>query len=101
MLEGVPESGSIPKQGGEGVSDRSRKEDFNAPVKLVVKKEPKGKEKLFSEEPIVDNSEDEEELATHEHKKRKVREAELDEHQQIIREIEEKERAEKEAQATI
>ncbi|CAI9282029.1 unnamed protein product [Lactuca saligna] len=60
-LEGVPESGSIPKQGGEGVP-HSKNKNTKPSVKQTVKSEsePKGKEKLFSEESIVDNSEDEE-----------------------------------------
>ncbi|CAH1413342.1 unnamed protein product [Lactuca virosa] len=93
-LEGVSDQGLNQKQGGEGVSSGSRKEEPKASVNPVVKKEPKLKEKLFSEEPIIDNEEeevpDEEEL-----KRRKVREAKLDEHQRIIQEAEEKERAEK------
>ncbi|CAH1453517.1 unnamed protein product [Lactuca virosa] len=99
-LEGVSDQSFNQKQGGEGVSGGSRKEEPKAPVKPVFKQEPKGKEKLFSEEPIVDNSEDEEELDENELKKQKAREDALHEHQRIIREAEEKERAEKEAQAT-
>ena len=47
--EGVPESSSILKQGGESVS-QSKKEDPKPSVKHTVKSEyePKGKEKLFS-----------------------------------------------------
>ena len=56
----------------------------------VSKQEPKGKEKLFGGEPIIDNSEDEEELDENELKNRKAREVELDKHQRIIREADEK-----------
>ncbi|CAH1440253.1 unnamed protein product [Lactuca virosa] len=101
MLEGVSDQTFNQKQGGEGVSGGSRKEEPKAPVKPVVKQEPKGKEKLFNEKPLIYNSEDEEELDENELKKRKAREVELDEHQRIIREAKEKERAEKEAQATL
>ncbi|CAI9293042.1 unnamed protein product [Lactuca saligna] len=59
--------------------------------------EPKGKEKLISEEPIIDNSEDEE-LEEHELKRRKDRGAQMDEHQRIIREANKKEIFEREAQ---
>ncbi|CAI9290321.1 unnamed protein product [Lactuca saligna] len=72
-LEGVPESSSIPKQRGEGVT-QSKKEDPKPSAKPTVKSEnePKGKEKIFSEEPIIDNSEDEE-LDENELKRRKDR----------------------------
>ncbi|CAI9282873.1 unnamed protein product [Lactuca saligna] len=50
--------------------------------KVKIEPEPKGKEKLFSYEPIIDDSE-EEELDEEELKRRKAREAELDEHQRI------------------
>ena len=68
----------------------SAKTDLKAPAKPAVKKEPepKGKKKLFSEDPIIDNSEDEE-LDEDEFKRRKACEAEMDEHQRIIREAEE------------
>ncbi|CAI9272921.1 unnamed protein product [Lactuca saligna] len=62
----------------------------------VNKTESKGKEKLFSSDPIIDNKE-EEELYEAELKRRKAREAEMDEHQCIIRKAEAKEKAEKEA----
>ncbi|CAH1453206.1 unnamed protein product [Lactuca virosa] len=62
-LEGVSDQSFNQKQGGEGVYGWSRKEEPKAPVKPIFKQEPKGMEKLFSEEPIVDNSEDEEERA--------------------------------------
>ncbi|CAI9279832.1 unnamed protein product [Lactuca saligna] len=80
---------------GEGVS---RKDEPKALAKPIVKKEsePKGKEKVFVEEPIVDNC-DEEELDEDELKRRKDHEAELDEHQRIIREAKEKQKAENEA----
>ena len=80
-LEGVPKPGSIWKQRGEGVSQS--KKNPKPSVKHIVKIEslPKGKGKLFSEEPIIDNSEDEE-PDENELKRRKEREAEMDEHQQ-------------------
>ncbi|CAI9294289.1 unnamed protein product [Lactuca saligna] len=58
-------------------------------AKLIVKgeSEPKGKEKLFSKEPTIDHSEDEE-PDENEHKRRKAREAEMDEHQRIVLEDE-------------
>ncbi|CAI9285091.1 unnamed protein product [Lactuca saligna] len=56
---------------------------------------------MFNEEPIIDDSEDEEELDEDELKKRKAREADLDEHKRIIREAKQKERVEKEAQGTL
>lgn len=64
-----------------------------------VASDSKGKEKLFNEEPIFDNSEDEE-LDEHEMKRRNERAAQLNEHQRIICEAEEKEKAEREAQVT-
>ncbi|CAI9288681.1 unnamed protein product [Lactuca saligna] len=90
-LEGVLESSSILKQGG----DQPKK----TVVKLIVKSEsePKYKSNLFSEAPNVDNSEDED-IDEDELKKRKAREAKLDEHQRIVRKAEAKEKAEKEAQ---
>ncbi|CAH1423775.1 unnamed protein product [Lactuca virosa] len=99
-LEGVSDKSFHPKQGRESVAGGSRKEGPKAPVKPIVKNEPKGKEKLFRDDPII-NNEDEEEPTEEELKTRKVREAELDEHQQIICEAEEKERAEKEAHDTL
>ncbi|CAI9297391.1 unnamed protein product [Lactuca saligna] len=56
VTEGVLEF-SIPEQGGE----KSKKDDWKTSAKHNVKSEydPKGKEKLFSEEPIIDHSEDE------------------------------------------
>ncbi|CAI9302398.1 unnamed protein product [Lactuca saligna] len=72
-----------------------------APVNpLVIKKETKCKEKLFNDEPIIDDEgdkdPDEAKLKRH-----KAREAELDEHACIVREAEEKEKAKKEAQVTL
>ncbi|CAH1454221.1 unnamed protein product [Lactuca virosa] len=99
-LEGVPESSSIPKQGGEGMT--SKKENPKTSVKYTVKSETdlKGKEKIFSEEPIVDNSEDEK-PDENELKRGKDREAQMDEHQRIICEAEAKEKVEREAQVTL
>ncbi|CAH1434192.1 unnamed protein product [Lactuca virosa] len=62
-LEGVSDQSFHPKQGGESAAGD----------------ESKGKEKLFRDESILDN-EDEEEATEEELKRRKVREAELDEH---------------------
>ncbi|CAI9298477.1 unnamed protein product [Lactuca saligna] len=93
-LEGVLESSSIPKQG--------RDQHKKTSVKLIFKSEsePKGKEKLFSKEPIVDNGEDEE-LDESELKKRQAREVEMDENQRIVREAEAKEKVEKEDQVIL
>ncbi|CAH1436031.1 unnamed protein product [Lactuca virosa] len=99
-LEDVSDQSFNPKQRGESVAGGSRKEGPKAPVKPIVKNEPKGKEKLFRDDPILD-IEDEEAPTEEELKRRKVRESELDEHQRIIREAEDKDRAEKEAQATL
>ncbi|CAH1438843.1 unnamed protein product [Lactuca virosa] len=82
-LEGFSYQSINQKQGGEGVSGGSRKEEPKAPVKPVVKQEPKGKEKLFSNDPIIDN-EEEEEPDEQELQRRKAREVEMDEHQRII-----------------
>ncbi|CAI9261830.1 unnamed protein product [Lactuca saligna] len=110
-LEGVLESDFILKQGGEGASKQfdpkiPRKEPKVAakhvsPIQPIVKKESKSKEKLFSEEPIIDNEEEEEDLDEEELKRQKAHEAELDEYQRIIREAEEKERVEKVSQGTL
>ncbi|CAI9304032.1 unnamed protein product [Lactuca saligna] len=59
-----------------------------------------GKEELFTEEPIISHSEDEE-PDENELKRRKAREAEMDEHQRIVREDEAKEKAEIEARVTL
>ncbi|CAI9270859.1 unnamed protein product [Lactuca saligna] len=55
-LEGVSPQSCDPKQGGQGILKESPK----APVNPIVKKEPKGKEKMKDEGPIIDNDEDEE-----------------------------------------
>nr|KAJ0212498.1 hypothetical protein LSAT_V11C400221470 [Lactuca sativa] len=100
-LEGVSTSMSFLKQGGEGSSKVQTNENPKAPIKPpVIKQEPKRKEKLFNEEPIIDDSEDEEPNEI-ELKRRKARKVEIDEHTRIVKEAEEKERAEKEAQATL
>ncbi|CAI9281669.1 unnamed protein product [Lactuca saligna] len=85
---------------GKSLSGGSRKEEPKAPVKPVINQEPKGKEKLFSDEPIIDDD-DKEEPDEEELKRRKGREANINEHQRIIHEAEEKERAEKEAQTIL
>ncbi|CAI9292350.1 unnamed protein product [Lactuca saligna] len=77
-----------------------RNEPPKSPVKQIVQKEPKGKGKLINDEPIFDNDEDEEPNEA-EFKRRKARDAELNENQRIIREAEEKERVEREAQDTL
>lgn len=59
----------------------------------------KGKEKLINERSIDDS--EEEEPNEHELKRRKAREAQIDEHNRIVREVEEKEKAEREAQVTL
>ncbi|CAI9290870.1 unnamed protein product [Lactuca saligna] len=85
------------KQGGEG----SSKEDHTkVHAKPVFKKESKVKEKLIEEKPIIDDDEDEEPNEV-KLKRKKARDAELNEAQRIIKEAEKKERAEKEAQATL
>ena len=58
-IEVVSETPIILKQGGEA---QSKKGEPKPSAKHTVKSvyEPKGKEKLFSDEPIIDNSEDEE-----------------------------------------
>ncbi|CAH1444107.1 unnamed protein product [Lactuca virosa] len=102
-LEGVPESSSILKQEGEGVN-QSKKENPKPSVMPTIKpkskNEPKGKVKLFNEEPIVDNSEDEE-PDEHELKIIIDREAQMDEHQRIFCGAEVKENVKREAQATL
>lgn len=97
-LQGVSDQTIVPKQGGEGGStDMTRKEGPKAPTKTVVKQEPKGKKKLFGNEPIVENSEVEDELDEDELNRQKARETELDENNRIICEGEEKERIDNEA----
>ncbi|CAH1413788.1 unnamed protein product [Lactuca virosa] len=86
-LEGVSDQSFHPKQGGESMVGGSREEGHEAPVKPIIKIEPKGKETLFRDDPILD-IEVEEEPTKEDLKRRKVREAELDEHQHIIREAE-------------
>nr|KAJ0218338.1 hypothetical protein LSAT_V11C300101850 [Lactuca sativa] len=107
MNKGVRKYGSIPKQWRERDSMKVDPKAFVkpfvkpvAPVHPVVKKEPKLKEKLSSDDPIIDNKE-EEELDKAELKRRKAREAEMNEHQRIIREADKKERAELEARDTL
>ncbi|CAI9299201.1 unnamed protein product [Lactuca saligna] len=56
QLQGVPDANNIPKQGGD-----QPKKPIAKPKPIVKSEyEPKGKEKLFSEDPIIDNSEEEE-----------------------------------------
>lgn len=101
-LQGISDQTFVPKQGGEGGSTiMTRKEGPKAPTKPIFKQKPNGKGKLLGDEPIVDNSEDEEELNEDELKRRKVHETKLDENNRIIREAEEKEMADEEAQATL
>ncbi|CAI9278325.1 unnamed protein product [Lactuca saligna] len=73
------------KQGGEG----SSKDQTNvppAPVKLpVIKQEPNKKENIFNEEPIVDDSEDEEPDEA-DLKRWKAHEAEINDHARIVKE---------------
>ncbi|CAI9301844.1 unnamed protein product [Lactuca saligna] len=104
-LEGVMKPVSILQEGGKGGS----KVQLNEPPKAlvnplvnppVIKKEPKCKEKLFNDEPII-NDEGDEEPDEAELKRRKAREAELDKNAHIVREEEEKEKADKEDQATL
>ncbi|CAI9298615.1 unnamed protein product [Lactuca saligna] len=57
-------------------------------------------DELAMEKPIIDNNKDEE-LDEDKVKRIKAREAELDEHQRIVREDKAKEKAEKEAQVTL
>ena len=100
-LEGVSKLMSFLKQGGEGSSKVQMNEPPKDPIKPpVIKQEPTKKEKLFSEEPIIDDSEDEE-PDEDELKRWKAREVEIDEYARIVRDAEEKERVEKEAQATL
>ncbi|CAI9303712.1 unnamed protein product [Lactuca saligna] len=100
-LEGVSKLMSFLKQGGEGSSKVETNEPPKDPIKSpVIKQEPKKKEKLFSEEPIIEDSKDEESDEA-ELKRRKAREVEIDEYARNVREAEENERVEKEAQATL
>ncbi|XP_023736528.1 uncharacterized protein LOC111884433 [Lactuca sativa] len=87
---------------GEG-SSKVHTEDVKPKVSVkppVIKQDPKNKDPLFSNESIIDDSEDEEPDEV-ELKRQKAREAEIDEHARIVREAEDKERAEKEAHATL
>ncbi|CAI9297799.1 unnamed protein product [Lactuca saligna] len=77
-LEGVSDQSFVLKQWGEGGSAISRKEvswkeEPKAPIKPIIKQEPKVKEKLFSEEHIIDNNEDEEEQDEDELKRQKIK----------------------------
>lgn len=94
QLKDVLSQNSDTKQGGEGGSGVSRNEPPKAPVNPIVKQEPKGKEKLIGEEPIIDNDEDKE-PDEDKLKRRKARDEELNGNQRIVKEVEEKERAEK------
>ncbi|CAI9294329.1 unnamed protein product [Lactuca saligna] len=82
------------KRRGEGVT-QSKKEDPKLLVKATVnpegETEPKGKEKLFIEVPIIDNSEDEE--PDENELKKKECDAQIYEHQRIIREAQVKEKS--------
>ncbi|CAI9292758.1 unnamed protein product [Lactuca saligna] len=98
------------KKKGEGVK-QSKKENPKPTVKLSVKPKKenkpnynlasasKGKE-MLNKEPIIDDSE-EEDPNEHELKRRKDHEAQIDEHQRIVREAEEKEKIEREAQVVL
>nr|KAJ0216474.1 hypothetical protein LSAT_V11C300130030 [Lactuca sativa] len=100
--EGVLTPMSFPKQGGEG-SSKVHSDDVKPKVSVkppIIKQDPKYKDPLFNNEPIIDDNEDEEPNEV-ELKRRKARKAEIDEHACIVRKAEEKERAEKEAQATL
>ena len=115
-MEGFSESCSIPKQGRDQPKSTTTKPTLKPKTKTTIVKskptvvklvpivksetEPKGKEKLFSNDPIIDN-EEEEELDKAELKRRKAHEAEMDEHQCIIRKAEAKEKDEREAQVTL
>ncbi|CAI9295294.1 unnamed protein product [Lactuca saligna] len=68
-------------------------------LKDNVASDSKGKENL-NEEPIIDDSE-EEEHDGHELKRRRGREDQMDKHQRIIREVEEKESVEHESKVTL
>ncbi|CAI9264617.1 unnamed protein product [Lactuca saligna] len=97
-LQGVSPQSSHQKQVGEGGTGND--EPPKVPTKPIIKKEPKGNEKLIEDEPIIDDDEDEEPNEA-ELKRRKAYEEELNENQRIIEEAEEKEMVEKEAQATL
>ncbi|CAI9295633.1 unnamed protein product [Lactuca saligna] len=80
------------------LAEKLRQEDPKPLANPIVKSESKlkGKEKLFNKEPIVDNSEDDE-PDENELKRRKAHEAEMDEHQRIIREADVKDKVERES----
>ncbi|CAI9265274.1 unnamed protein product [Lactuca saligna] len=59
MLSDIIETSVNKKQGGEGMFGESPKEEPKMLVKSVVKQEPKGKETLFSNEPIINDDEEE------------------------------------------
>ena len=96
-LQRVSPRTSEQKQRGEGASTVQPLKIITNPI---IKNEPKGKEKLIEEEPIIDNDEDEEHDKA-ELKRRKARDAKLNETQRIVKEAEEKERAQREAHATL
>ncbi|CAI9263191.1 unnamed protein product [Lactuca saligna] len=109
-LEGISRSSSLLKQGGETMK-KSKKEipkpiekpttkpkSENKPMDNVAS-DSKGKENL-NNEPIIDDS-NEEEPDEHELKRKKTRQARINEHNRIVREAEEKERAKREAQVRM
>lgn len=59
-LEGVLESFNIPKQGGDPPKKTSVKPNTLVKPNVKSEYEPKCKEKLFFDEPIIDDSEEEE-----------------------------------------
>ncbi|CAI9281543.1 unnamed protein product [Lactuca saligna] len=95
--KGVSPQSSEYKQGGEGAS---KVQPQKVLAKPIIKNEPKGKEKLIEEELIIDDDKDKEPDEA-ELKRRKVCGVELNETQRIVKEAEEKERAEREAQAIL
>ncbi|CAI9302669.1 unnamed protein product [Lactuca saligna] len=91
-LEGVSDQAFNPNQGGERMTGcGSRKENMagrsrkvepkapKAPVKPIVKPEPKDKETLLHDELLIDNDSIEE-ITEEELKRQKLRAAEMDEH---------------------
>ncbi|CAI9298330.1 unnamed protein product [Lactuca saligna] len=103
LLEGFPDPSVISKQGGDQPKKPSTtlaKPTTSVKPSIKSDSEPNDKDKIFSAEPIVDNS-DEEELDEEELKRRKAREAELDDNQLIVREDEAMEKAEKEARSAL
>ncbi|CAI9287310.1 unnamed protein product [Lactuca saligna] len=107
-LEGVSEFSILPKQGGEHTKDQSAKEPQKTvgisgeTEMLKTMNKLKGREALDSKGKgkLIDDS-DEEGPDEHELKRRKSREAEIDENNQIVREAKEKARVEHEAQLTL